>query len=281
MALLLEKWNNENWGEQYREEPMNPGRRMSDEGDSSESSRKKSRSGNKSASASADAALKRLYVAPTDDKVWGVDGIMHGIALNVGGGNTSRISDPRYIHEKRDPKRFGNNGLTNGDWFPFQNVALFRGAHGHSQAGIHGDATMGAYSIVVSGGYDEFDRDESSSLWYCGPRSDKNTDPRLPAPSSGTQALYTSKETGKDVRVLRSGGGNTAWSPEVGIRYDGLYRVMSSGTTTNTLGGRVERFKLVRNQGQPPIDTSRPTLRERNTLARIQQVSPRGWTVWG
>lgn len=230
----------------------------------------------KAASSGGSVLDKSLWVPARDDPLWGIDGVMHGIALNVSGGRSNRIEDPRYRAEKRDFRAFGDNGLTSGDWFPFRIVALFHGAHGASMAGISGDAQTGAYSIVVSGGYDDFDKDEGDRLWYCGPGSNDNTDPKLPAQSSGTRALYASLESGGDVRVLRSSNGKSAWAPNVGIRYDGLYRVVKAGTTTNNVGGRVERFRLQRKEDQPAIDQSRPTREERRQYDLIQQTSPRG-----
>ena len=46
--------------------------------------------------------------------------------------------------------RFGHNGLTVGQWFPFRICALTAGAHGATQAGIAGSEKIGAFSIVVS-----------------------------------------------------------------------------------------------------------------------------------
>lgn len=46
--------------------------------------------------------------------------------------------------------RFGHNGLTVGQWFPFRICALNAGAHGATQAGIAGSEKIGAFSIVVS-----------------------------------------------------------------------------------------------------------------------------------
>ena len=46
--------------------------------------------------------------------------------------------------------RFGHNGLTMGQWFPFRICALNAGAHGATQAGIAGSEKIGAFSIVVS-----------------------------------------------------------------------------------------------------------------------------------
>lgn len=46
--------------------------------------------------------------------------------------------------------RFGHNGLTVGQWFPFRICALNAGAHGATQAGIAGSEKTGAFSVVVS-----------------------------------------------------------------------------------------------------------------------------------
>lgn len=46
--------------------------------------------------------------------------------------------------------RFGHNGLTVGQWFPFRICALNAGAHGATQAGIAGSENTGAFSVVVS-----------------------------------------------------------------------------------------------------------------------------------
>ena len=68
--------------------------------------------------------------------------------------------------------------------YPLQIVALARGAHGARIAGIAGDTTLGAYSIVASsrGAYEGLDRDEGDRLFYSGSRSHENEDPDRPAP---------------------------------------------------------------------------------------------------
>jgi len=93
---------------------------------------------------------------PPNHPIWGVDGIMYGVAKRRGG----VCLDPRYKHLVKNPKVFGLNGIENGTWYPRQLVARFHGAHGHQQAGIFGDAENGAYSIVVGGSkYEDLDRD--------------------------------------------------------------------------------------------------------------------------
>lgn len=87
---------------------------------------------------------------PANHPIWGVNGIMHGIAVRrTGDGRKSKMLNDRYA--TKDPKVYGHNGLTVGQWFPFRLCALFAGAHGASQAGIHGSKATGAYSVVVGG----------------------------------------------------------------------------------------------------------------------------------
>lgn len=46
--------------------------------------------------------------------------------------------------------KFGHNGLTVGQWFPYRICALNAGAHGATQAGIAGSEKTGSFSVVVS-----------------------------------------------------------------------------------------------------------------------------------
>lgn len=43
-------------------------------------------------------------------------------------------------------------------------VALFCGAHGATQGGIYGNRETGAYSVVISGEYDDLDQDYGNVL---------------------------------------------------------------------------------------------------------------------
>lgn len=166
---------------------------------------------------------------------------MHGVALSLNpDSRRSFILDPRYTTSRRSAKVHGHNNLEIGAWFPRQLVALFRGAHGHQQTGIFGDRDTGAFSIVVAGQYDDLDRDSGDYLYYSGSNSHNNEDPARPAESSGgTLALHTSLRTGKAVRVLRAATGKGKWAPTYGLRYDGLYRVVTVSRPRNARGGVV------------------------------------------
>ncbi len=187
---------------------------------------------------------------------------MRGVALRVSssGGKSTRILDDRYKASRPDHRVWGYNGLEIGAWFLYQISMNARGAHGASQAGISGNSQHGAYSIVVSGHYEE-DTDLGDQLEYCGPwSSDSNRDPDKDA--SGTKCLKASVRTGKPVRVMRTSRANSAFSPREGIRYDGLYRVVSSRLGLNKASGKIDIFTLVREKDQDSMDRSRPTSSE-------------------
>lgn len=130
--------------------------------------------------------------------------------------------------------------------------------------------------MVVSGLYDDLDKDYGDSLYYSGSNSHDNTDPKRPADSSaGTLALHTSLETQQPVRVLRSSKGKSKWCPSEGLRYDGLYKVVAVSYPYNAKGGMFEQFKLARSETQDPIDKSRPTPREQKLFERIKDVYPK------
>ncbi|OTA27740.1 hypothetical protein BTJ68_10785 [Hortaea werneckii EXF-2000] len=160
-------------------------------------------------------------------------------------------------------------------------LALFQGAHGHQQAGICGDEKSGAFSIVVSGQYELLDTDRGTYLYYSGSGSVDNTDPRQPAPSTtATMALHTSLGNGCPVRVLRSSTGKSRYAPSFGMRYDGLYTVVSVSYPSNSKGGMYEQFKLERNNGQTDIDmlVHSPSPVEIGQYQQINRVNTATWS---
>ncbi|KAK3321764.1 PUA-like domain-containing protein [Apodospora peruviana] len=197
-----------------------------------------------------------ILLPPPSHPIWGIRGIMHGITLKQAR-TAVYCLDPRYVHEKRNPKVFGHNGLTPGDWWPFQRVAHFHGAHGAPVRGITGSATEGAYSIVTSGGstYEDLDQDFGDKLFYSADSSRDNTDRNnIAFTSNATMSLHKSLTSGRPVRVLRNSGGKKAYTPKKGIRYDGLYRVHAVKRRTNAKGGLYEQFELKRLSGQRSLD---------------------------
>lgn len=161
---------------------------------------------------------------------------------------------PNYPH-KLDSKRYGHNGLVNGQWFPEYLCAFRDGAHGETQGGISGKKTDGAFSIVMSGGEQYEDIDNGDDIRYCGT---KGTDGN---PTEGTQYLLDSVNSQNPVRVLRTANmrADNPYRPEAGLRYDGLYRVVAFELLDPATA--THRFRLVRCEGQPPSgvrDSARP-----------------------
>lgn len=111
-----------------------------------------------SSAGNASARPVTVRLPPENDPIWGVVGIMHGIAPKFGKVKVF-VLDRRYLNEKRSATVFGHNGLEPGDWFPNQIAALFHGGHGARMAGIHGKVGVGAYSVVVSGAYKGVDEE--------------------------------------------------------------------------------------------------------------------------
>lgn len=204
----------------------------------------------------------------TAQPIFGAHGIMRGITISADRRQYSKYS----IHagySKRNPNVIGHNKLKVGDWWPKQICALRDGAHGAKVSGISGTSTDGAYSIVLSGTYDNLDADRGDIMYYCGSHSLVNKDPKSPTKSSYTEALRHSSRTKRPVRVLRSSRSNSPWSPSHGIRYDGLYVVTGEETKHNMLGGAYARFRMDRITKQPQIDMNRPTKEEVELCKRI------------
>src|SRR5262245_24776507 len=93
--------------------------------------------------------------------------------------------------------------------------------------GICGGAD-GAESIVVSGGYVD-DLDLGDEIVYTGwggrdPDTGRQiADQKL---TKGNLGLAVSQLEGHVIRVIRGAGGDPAYSPAKGYRYDGLFRVV-------------------------------------------------------
>lgn len=274
---LMERWESENWG---ANEVVEDEAEEEDGGeDESEASAEPPPKRRRKSSAmrnpdDSDAAVSgEALLPPIEHPIFGIKGGKRGImygAARKRGQRTTWVLNPALISQKCSGKAYGSNGIPVGAWFPKQIVALFNGAHGNLQGGIAGNTDTGAYSIVVSKSYEGLDEDMGNELYYSGSNSHKNTDPQRPAPSTqGTQALQASLASQKPVRVLRAASKEKAYAPIVGLRYDGLYRVVSEHRPKNRSGGLYEQYRLVRIAGQPEIDLKIPGPRERADYDRI------------
>ncbi|KAK3658821.1 hypothetical protein LTR56_001692 [Elasticomyces elasticus] len=213
---------------------------------------------------------RTIKYPPANHPIWGIHGIMHGIALSIPRagqpGKPEYKTDLRYETEIRDGKVYGDNEIVVGSWWPKKLVAKFHGAHEMHGSGIAGSRSHGAYSIVVSGAYSDVDEDHGSFLYYSAPQSGEHADP---ATTKTSTELEMSCRYRRPVRVLRSAG-TSRWSPRCGLRYDGLYEVTSMQRKINKLKGSYNRFTLERLDDQDDIDLSRPNRTEVLHNARIK-----------
>ncbi|KAI9648623.1 hypothetical protein NHQ30_003261 [Ciborinia camelliae] len=163
-------------------------------------------------------------------------------------GQQSRYRKTRN-EDKRSPYAEGHNGHMIGDWWPERICAMRDRAHGDLRRGICGKAGVGAVSIILgkSSKEDYKDIDNGDEIEYCG---------------DGRELMDLSHEKGMLIRVLRGAGVDSKWAPAVGIRYDGLYKIVDKEDLPEK---NFARYKLVRDGNQKPFPTgtdSRPTIDE-------------------
>jgi hypothetical protein len=111
-------------------------------------------------------------------------------------------------------------------------------------SGITGISGRGAVSIVYSGAYSG-DADKGEEMWYSGTNS-KDSDP-----TAATNLMLESEKRRNVVRVIRSSNGKSPYKPQKGLRYDGLYKIVSSKLVEDTLADYI--FHLRREKNQTPI----------------------------
>ncbi|GFG31103.1 hypothetical protein Cfor_04602 [Coptotermes formosanus] len=152
------------------------------------------------------------------------------------------------------------------------------GVHRPPVGGIHGRESDGAYSIVLSGGYED-DIDNGDEFLYTGSggrdlsgnkrTADQSCDQMLTrlnkalalncnAPLGKKGAEATDWKGGKPVRVVRSCKLRkySQYAPEVGNRYDGLYKVVKYYPEKGKSGFIVWRYLLRRDDNSPAPWTS-------------------------
>lgn len=169
----------------------------------------------------------------------------------------------------------GPGNLIIGQWWPRRICALRDGAHGATEAGIHGATGKGAFSIIVGGDSGYHDLDEGEKLRYCGTPSDKKDSYGVSLPTAHTTRMLEScDKTHNEIRVFRAAaasGKYTAFSPSCGLRFDGMYTV--TGKEQLHADTSMYRFTLVRCPDQDPIrykgPEERPTRYEKSEYAKL------------
>lgn len=157
-----------------------------------------------------------------------------GFLVGVKGGRTVRKFAKTVDRGRANGKYYGAPPVPVGTWWSMRSECARDDVHGPWVAGIHGDPQKGAYSIALSGGYED-DVDEGFRFTFTGEggRDLKGTKAKpknlRTAPQSkdqeltkGNAALMASCKNGKPVRVVRGFKGKNKWAPLTGYRYDGV-----------------------------------------------------------
>ena len=199
-------------------------------------------------------AIKRGLIEVT---VFDVNGIQRKAHYKLD--KTYRFyTDARYI---------GAGELVNGQIWTSRLELCRDGVHAPSQAGISGTAKHGAYSIVMARGYANIDM--GNVIEYMGTAlpdqpglgATNDEDLHMHHPNSwnltddttkGTAALLKSFDTQQPVRVIRSFKMKDIVTnkPNIGYRYDGLYKVV--GKTPMKEARQIWSFRLERLPKQLP-----------------------------
>jgi len=125
------------------------------------------------------------------------------------------------------------------------------GLHRPLIAGISGRGQEGADSIVLSGGYED-DQDFGDEILYTGHGGrDLETGQQVGHQTliRGNLALAFNKLSGLPVRVIRGAVPHSLYSPEIGYRYDGLYRVEDYWRERGRSGFYIWRYRLKKMPG--------------------------------
>ncbi|KAF7361115.1 hypothetical protein MSAN_01143200 [Mycena sanguinolenta] len=145
-----------------------------------------------------------------------------------------------------------------GKWWETRQQCSDDGVHKPMMAGISG-CKGGAFSIVVSGGYED-GKDNGETFIYIGTGRKWNSSFGGHGPQVEDQSMehshnkaLKSQETGRYVRVVRGPNPASPWAPLYGYRYDGLYTITEAWEDKGISGHTVCKFRFVRNPGQPPL----------------------------
>lgn len=167
------------------------------------------------------------------------------------------------------------NGIEEGDVFKDRDALRKSGVHKASIAGISGDASQGATSIVLNDGYVD-DIDEGDVIIYTGSGGrDERTgrqveDQKYERHNKNLVISYNNKSP---IRVSRGYKLKSDYAPKQGYRYDGLYFIDSYWTDIGQDGYIICRYKLVKASGfLPPYRSKEKSKTSRREVTNYQIV---------
>lgn len=165
-------------------------------------------------------------------------------------------------------------GVPVGSSWMFRIGASEAGVHRPHVSGIHGREDEGSFSIVLAGGYED-DLDNGDEFFYTGSGGRDLSGNKRTAEQSCDQTLTkmnralakncaaplvektrvkaTNWKDGKPVRVIRSSKfkKHSKYAPDIGNRYDGIYKVAEYWPEKGQSGFIVRRYLLRRDDKEP------------------------------
>lgn len=151
---------------------------------------------------------------------------------------------------------FGHiEGISVGHIFIDRKEVAKAGIHRPLMSGIWG-AQEGAYSIVLSGGYED-DVDDLNYILYTGQGGQDSPGGKQIADqefTKGNKGLQLSCQYDLPVRVIR--GHQIKNGPVAGYRYDGLYRVVNFQRSIGKSGFYICRFHLISDDSIDDLEVS-------------------------
>lgn len=171
-------------------------------------------------------------------------------------------------------------GVSEGQIFEDRQALHDAGVQRGTQGGIGG----GGESVVLSGGYVD-DRDEGDVVIYTGAGG---RDPNTGLQYSDQQLVRGNKQLaqhfneGNPIRVCRGSQLDSAYAPESGYRYDGLYRIDDFWHETGQDGYRIYRFRLIKIVPGELLTAQMPAASDADTYLAATEgnAEPRKTTVY-
>ncbi|TCD63932.1 hypothetical protein EIP91_004742 [Steccherinum ochraceum] len=161
------------------------------------------------------------------------------------------------------------------------------GVHPSIMQGIYGRQNEGAFSVVLSGGYED-DEDNGENFTYTGSGGRNKFLPSGKRARTGPQtmdqsfdhpknaSLQLSCKTGNPIRVVRGFKLMSIYAPAEGrYRYDGLYKITRAWTEKGRSGYIVCRYSFERLPNQPAL----PVLAYEQTLKHLRKSKPKSKRV--
>lgn len=249
------------------------------------------------------AEQQRIANADRPDEAFTTDRAVRSGRANAASGRIMVTTPQDHfgpIPPEHDPR---GTGVRVGEWWKDRMDCRQWGTHLPHVAGIAGQSTVGAQSVVLSGGYED-DVDQGEFFLYTGSggrdlsgnkRTNKvqSFDQKF---ESSNKALLVSCQKGLPVRVVRSHKEKRsayAPPPETSVRYDGIYRIAACWRKPGNQGPLVCRYLFVRADNEPaPWSTDdhgdRPTeeLPEaaqkemRQAKGTVYRMSDKPWWGW-